>query len=621
MGLLARILTGGDLRAGVPSPLDDYWYNQVGTITESGMRVDKQGAQMLSAWYRGRIILAGVLAMLPLQVYRKLPNDGGAEPATDHPLYDLIHDKPNDFQSSYEYRLEQMFAIIDHGWAYSWIVPGARGFAHQLSPIDPTLVTPKQQYVLMPNGARVPSRWLFDIRDPLTNEKRTFTQDEVFYLRGAGGKGILEYARSSLGTALATESYAANIFSRGTLNGGVIENPGTLDPEASKRMAESFVTSTRNWHWPKILEQGSTFRPNDMTPEDAQMLLSRKYTVDDIARWLGVPRLMLENSDPSFGNAEQFTQNFIEINMGGWLALWEFGINDQLILARPKYFAQFKRQALVRGNFKDRIDGLVLAAGGPIMTADEARAVEDLNTLGGKAGTLRENQNVTGKPAASPSAAPAATPAPADDSQPSRRQRGLRGDTPDDRIRAIVTESARRLMQKELTASSKAAVKFAADADGFERWATAFYAEHVALVAQTLVVDEASAWLYCDSQRDALVVGGVAVATEWTTDYLVGLALDAPRADPRDAMLMAAIERPAAPIQTNTTIERGAIAVSSPVTVQPAAVTATTTIQKGAIQLDAPVTITQPQPGKRTITKTVKRDDHGGIAEIVEEES
>jgi phage portal protein BeeE len=64
-----------------------------------------------------------------------------------------------------------------------------------------------------------------------------------------------------------------------------------------------------------------------MTPEDAQMLLSRKHSVDDVARWLGVPRQMLENSDPSFGNAEQFDQNFITYSMGGWLSLFEFGVN------------------------------------------------------------------------------------------------------------------------------------------------------------------------------------------------------------------------------------------------------------------------------------------------------
>jgi HK97 family phage portal protein len=511
MGLLGQLF-GGEVVAGVPGPIDDYWYQPVGVMTPSGQRVDEHGAQMVSAWYRGRLILASVLAMLPLHIYRKLPRDGGAEVAPDHPLYDVLHDQPNEAQDSFQWRLEHMFDIIDHGWAYDWIVPGARGFAHQLCRIDPTLVTPKKMYVTMPNGARVPSRWVFDVRDPQTGQTKTFTQDEIFYLRGAGGKGILEYARSSLGTALSTESYAANIFSRGTLNGGVIENPGLLNPEAARRMALSFATRVGEWHLPKILEQGSKFVQNDMTPEDAQMLLSRKYNVDDIARWLGVPRLMLENSDPSFGNAEQFTQNFLDINMGGWLALWEFGINGQLILKRAMYFAQFKRQAFVRANFKDRVEGHVALVNAGIETVDEARDVEEMPKRGGKADELREPQNITGKPTvpSSQEPPPPAKKKPAD---------------PNGRANAIVTESAARLLRREISAIQKLGARFGSDQEKFARAVKTFYAEHAVLVSQTLQMSDDESSAYCARQSAQVIVDGLAVLDTWKTDdYAVGLA-------------------------------------------------------------------------------------------------
>lgn len=505
MGLLGQLF-GGGLYAGVPNPIDDYWYQPVGVQTESGQKVDVDQAKKLSAWYRGRDILATVLAMLPLPVLRRLPNDGGAEPAPDNPLYDILHDKPNVWQDSFQWRRQKMYHLIDHGNGYDRIVAGGRGFVHELRPIHPTLVTPKQ----LDTG-----RLVYDVRNPKTNQKTTVTQDEIFHLRGASddgiiGKGILEYARMSLGTALSTESYATNIFSRGTLNGGVISNPGLLNAEAARRMAKSFVTKVGEWHFPKILEQGSTFVPNDMTPEDAQMILSRKYTVDDIARWLGVPRLMLENADPSFGNAEQFTQNFIDFVMGPWLSLWECAFSDQLILKPQTYFAQFTRQALVRGNFKDRIEGLVLAAGGPIMTPDEGRKVEDLPTLGGKYGELRENQNVTGKPA------PPSQPAPAPAKKPAASARAS----------AIVTESAARLLRKEIAAVQKLAVRHAADGDAFAGAVTGFYVDHAMLVEQTLQMSAEDAAGYC-SQQAAQIVGGdwlAALETWKTNDYAVGLA-------------------------------------------------------------------------------------------------
>lgn len=505
--VLGRILGGGGLMASTPGPESDFWYSDVGAggITPSGERVDPNSAQKLSAWYRGRNILATVLAMLPFPVYRTLPNGGGSEPAPDHPLYDILHDAPNTYQDSFQWRREQVFHIIDHGWAYNWIEPGTRGFVHQLHPIHPRLVRP-EQIKSGPNRGR----YLFHVRDEATGQTNVHTQDEIFYLRGAEGKGILEFARTSLGTAMANESYAANIFGKGTLNGGYIKVPGVLDDEPGRRMALSFVTKPGEHHMPKVLEQGAEFMPNTMTPEDAQMLLSRKFSVDDMARWLGVPRQMLENSDPSFGNAEQFDESFLTYSMGGWMSLFEFAVNSQLVLAPQTYYAEFKRDAFVRGKFSERMAGLVLAAGGPILTRNEARKIENRNKLDDpKYDRLLEQQNITGKPSAS--AEPAAPPV---------------RSAPSSKALAIVVESASRLLLKEVAEVQKLAVKHAADADAFAAAVTTFYAGHAARVAQWMHMSDADASAYCAGQAAQLVVGSWLQALEmWRSpDYAAGLA-------------------------------------------------------------------------------------------------
>lgn len=511
MDILGRLLGVGSLQA-TWAPDDDRWFSPIGAgvITPAGMRVDADAAQKISAWYRGRDLLATVVAMLPFPVYERLPHDGGSAPVPDHPLYDLLHDQPNSWQDAFQWRREKMFNLIDYGWSYDWIVPGARGFVDALQPIAPALVTPEQI-------RRGPSRgrWLFHVRDEDTGQTAIKTQDEVFFLRGAGGKGILEYARTSLGTALATESYAANIFGNGVLNGGVIENPGVLDTEAARRMARSFVTKPGQWHTPKVLEQGSKWVQNEMTPEDAQMLLSRKFSIDDMARWLGVPRQMLENSDPSFGNAEQFDQNFLTYSMGGWLALFEFAVKAQLILNPKRFYAEFTRDAIARGKLVDRWQVHVAAVNAGIKTVDEARAKEGLNTRGGKANELREPQNITGKPAA---------PVP-DDDEPARARRR----TPSAQSAAIVQESAARVLRKEVAAMQKYAVRHAADEDAWATAVTDFYADHAALVAQTLQVSVEAAQTYCASQAAQIVSrepgAWVETLERWhTAQYAAGLA-------------------------------------------------------------------------------------------------
>jgi len=580
MDLLARLFTGGDLYAGTPGPTEDFWYQPVGALTGAGIHVDAQQALKISAWYRGRDILATVLAMLPLQLHERLPHDGGAELARQHPLYEVLHDAPNGGDDSFQWRRAHMFDLIDHGWAYDWLVAGPRGFADQLQPIPPTLVTPGK----IASG-RARGRWLFQVRDEGTGRTTPHTQDEIFYLRGAGGKGILEHARSSLGTALATEGYAAQVFGKGTLNSGTIQNPGTLDAEASKRMAASFVTKPGEWHLPKVLEQGSTWVPDTMTPEDAQMLLSRRFNVDDIARWLGLPRMMLENSDPSFGNAEQFGEQFLTINMGGWLSLWEFAINGQLILKPERFYAQFNRRAFERAKFLERVQGLVALKNAAIISADEARGVEDMNKRGGRADELVEAQNITGKPAEPP-------PPPPPPRRPPPADPGGQAAADDDRVRAIVTESAARLVRKETRAAQHTAVTYAADAAGFAAAVTAFYAGHEPLVAQTLQLAALTAQLYCDTQRDDLLAHGLTAAETWTTDYLVGLALDAPRPDPATVALLALASKP----EARVTIEAGAMQVHP-----------------------ASVTVHQPpaKPTKKTITFQKKDGEPTGA--VIEE--
>jgi len=231
--------------------------------------------------------------------------------------------------------------------------------------------------------------------------------------------------------------------------------------------------------------------------------------VDDVARWLGVPRQMLENSDPSFGNAEQFDDNFMTYTMGPWLSLFEFAVNGQLILARQTYYAEFTRDAIARGKLIDRWNVHVASVNAGIKSVDEARRKEGLNARGGKADELRDPQNITGKPtAAIPS------------SQPAKGNQGSAKAT------AIVTAEAARILRTEVAFVQKAAVRHAADGDAFAVAITEFYASHAGFVARVLVLSLADADRYCAGQAAQLVAGDWLHALEvWRTDdYAAGLA-------------------------------------------------------------------------------------------------
>lgn len=511
MELIAQLL--GQSGGGTPGPTDDFWYMQAGASV-GGMRVDEQGAKKLSAWYRGRDLLATSLAMLPLKVLERLPADGGSVPAKANPLYDILHDEPNEGQDSFGWRRQKMYHLIDHGNAYDEIVPGTRGFVHQLRPIHPRLVTPER----LPSG-----RMLYHVRNEKTGQSTPRNQEDIFHLMGASedgvvGKGILEFARGSLATALSTESYASKVFTDGTLNAGVVQIPGTLkDEAASKRMAESFVTSYGNWHLPKVLEQGATWVKDDMTPEDAQMLLSRKFSVDDIARWLGVPPHMIGSLDRSTNNnIEQQGREFVTYSLGPWLSLWEFAIARQLILNRARFFAEFVRDALVIGDIAARWNAYQIAVSTGTFTRNEVRRMENKNALPGLDKPL-DPAHLTGKPPAAGGSNPA--PATSDDEDDADANARMA------RAEAIAAASAARLLRKEVLRVQQYAVKHAASTVQFTAAVETFYAEHATLVAETLLVDLASAQAYCASQKTQVIAGWMAAVELWQSKhYASGLA-------------------------------------------------------------------------------------------------
>lgn len=502
MNVLAYML-GSDLQASTPNPFDDHWYQPVaGALTAAGIRVDAAGAKKLSAWFRGRDLLATSVGMLPFPVHERLEDDMGSVIARHHPAYEILHDAPNESQDAMLWRGQKMFNLIDHGKSFDFIVDGGRsGFLGALEPIeDPTTVTVEK----LDTG-----RVRFRVRNPKTGGETRHTQDEIFYLRTPSEQsvisdGVLTSARESLGHGIALDAYAASVFGKGTLSGHFVEVPGPMSDEARERMKKWLTTLPGEWAAPKILINGAKIAQNTLTPEHAQMILSKKHSVDDIARWLGVQRYLLDNSDPSFGNAEQMRQDFVDFSLVKWLRIFEFAVNRQLIIQRKKFYAEFNVDALVRGDLATRWEAHVKAYTSGLKTKNEIRTKENLNKVPGGDAFLDpafltgKQREVTRRPGSSER----------DDADRTRQRAG-----------EIAHASAARLLRKEVTAVQKLAVKHASSEDDFIVALTDFYAKHAALVMETLQIDKASADDYCARQCKQALDGWVSACDLWMTDH------------------------------------------------------------------------------------------------------
>lgn len=386
------------------APIDDFWYRAVPGLTASGMRVDEHTAMKLSAVWRCVNLVAGSVAMLPLLVFERLADGEGKQRAPRHPLYNLLHDQPNRWQTSYEWRELGMKHLLFRGNFYCQIIPGPRGFVDQLWPIAPDAVTPEQQQDRS-------IKYRVRLQNGQTN---TLFDDEVFHVRGlpnddgVTGLDAITFFANTIGLGMAMESFASKFFSQSPAPGGVFEHPNAIGDEQYQRLKEQLERRTTGGNQQRslILEQGTKFQQMNvgLTAEQAQIIGAREFTIQDIARWFGVPNHLVGETtkETSWGSGvEEMGIGFVRYTLKFWLARFVQAIRRDLLLVPEKYFAAFVLEELLQADTLKRFQAYTIATGGqPWMTPNEIRSLEDRNAIDGG--------DELGAPTPAPEPAPAA---------------------------------------------------------------------------------------------------------------------------------------------------------------------------------------------------------------------
>lgn len=346
-----------------------------GGASASGVIVTPQTAMQSAAVYACVKVLSESVAMLPLNLQRK-GTDGARTIADDHPLQPLIHDQPNDFQSSVEFWEMMVMHLCLRGNAYAYINRTRRGEVVELLPQHPDMVrvVMNPDYTLayqlaMPNGS-------FQQYEP----------GQILHLRGLTTNGWLgispiAYARESIGLALATEKFGSQLFRNGAKMGGVLEHPGKLTDQAYARIKESFdvATSGENAHKTAVLEEGMKFSKVSMNADDAQFLATRQYQRSEIASIFRVPpHLIGDLSRSTFSNIEQQSLEFVNFSLAPWLVRIEKAIKRDLLSDAEKreFTPKFNTAGLLRGDAASRAAYYHAGILDGWLTRNEARAAE-----------------------------------------------------------------------------------------------------------------------------------------------------------------------------------------------------------------------------------------------------
>lgn len=130
-----------------------------------------------------------------------------------------------------------------------------------------------------------------------------------------------------------------------------------------------------------------------LNPEDAQMLESRSFSIEEICRWFRVPPFMVGHSEKStsWGSGiEQQMIGFLTFTLAPWLRRVEQAISKDLLTPgeRTRYYPKFAVEGLLRADSAARGAFYSVMVNNGILTRDEVRELEDREPMGGNAAVL-----------------------------------------------------------------------------------------------------------------------------------------------------------------------------------------------------------------------------------------
>lgn len=341
------------------------------------------GALQVSAVWSAIELLTDNIASLPLFVYERATGpDGHKNLARDTDIFKLLHDNPNMRHTTMELWQFLTMNFLLRGNAYARLDRNSSGEVIQIWPLSSDQV---EIEVLKDNS--VVYKYMYDGR------VMVYSADSIFHWRDKGngviGMSRLDYMRSSLNVAVQAQNHTANVFRKSAKRPGVFMIDKLLTAEQRDSIRQNYRGLTEgNDDDLLVLEAGAKFEPLNMTPADVQLLETRKYSVEDIARWFGIPGALINdtNKTTTWGTGiDQLIQGFYKFRLRPMLESLEQAIERRILTPRQRevYTVEFNLDAILRGSLKDRLETGSQAVQNGLMTRNEWRQLENLPPVDG----------------------------------------------------------------------------------------------------------------------------------------------------------------------------------------------------------------------------------------------
>lgn len=342
----------------------------------SGEPVTQDTAMGVSAFYACLRNIAEDIGKLTLRLYR--PLDRGRELITSGDIHDMLRWSPNDNMTALVFWSMLMQWKLAWGNGYAEIERTNRGEPIALWPIHPSRVVPMYVdglvvYKVLPDSMEpdyIPAADMLNIVG-LTDD-------------GVKGYSVLQIGVESIGRAIAVQKFGAAFFGNNTTLGTLFEYPRVLSEKARNNIRQSWkeYSTASNAHKSFILEEGLLVKNAGVPPEQAQMLETMEFTIDDVARWFRCPPHKIQHflRAQGWSTLEVANTEYVTDTLQPHATSIEQELRRKLLNGTGLY-AKFDFRTLMRGDSPSRATYYKNMLDCGAMSPNDIREAEDLNPV------------------------------------------------------------------------------------------------------------------------------------------------------------------------------------------------------------------------------------------------
>jgi HK97 family phage portal protein len=267
--------------------------------------------------------------------------------------------------------------FILRGNAYARVVRNAAGEAIELLPLSSDQVE-----VEVDSTGKVVYKYSYEGKIIVYDERSILHWKDKG--NGIYGMSRLDYMRSSVGVAISSQNHTEQGYRKSGRRPGVFMIDKLLTQEQREKIRKNYSGLVEGSDDDLlVLEAGAKFEPLSLSPADLQLLDTRKFAVEDIARWFGVSSVMINDTakTTTWGTGiTELIEGFYKFRLRPMLEGLEQAIERRVLTPgqREKYTVEFSLDAILRGSFRDRLEAASTAVNNGLMTRNEYRQLENL---------------------------------------------------------------------------------------------------------------------------------------------------------------------------------------------------------------------------------------------------